>query len=231
MIKTMIRDEATPISGAIKGDQASAPRLHEARLIGSYHAYKGAGDADLFAAWLNSLAPDDLRFINAYRAYGQPGRLDVEITLVERLALGMAFGHAWRNLPSVAVDQLEAAAAAAQAAAELEALGVTVGGAMRELNAAFVNLGNQLAEAIGSGIGSAIRTGGADALKRLDELYETIERVELAEDLRAAYVPGPMADWMAQRWPAWAIPRRMRGRLLAAWAWLQDTVRGWLWPT
>lgn len=226
MIETLIRDEATPISGAIKGDQASAPRLHAARLVGSYHAYKGAGDPALFAAWLNGLAPDDLRFINAYRAYGQPGRLDINPARLDAIALGLAFGHAWRNLPSVAVYQLEAAAAAAQAAAELEARGQTVAGAMQDLSAAFARMGAQITEALGP----ALADGGADALKRIKELYETIERVELADDLRAAYVPGPMADWLAQHWPAWAIPRRMRARVGAAWAWLQDTVRGWLWP-
>ena len=227
MIETLIRDEATPISGAIKGEQGGAPRLHAARLVGSYHAYKGAGDPALFAAWLDGLAPDDLRFINAYRFYGQPGRLDIEPARIESIALGMALGHAWQNLPPVAQAWVNTAAEAAQAAAQLEARGQTVAGAMQDLSAAFANMGKQITEALGP----ALADGGAEAIKRIKELYETIERVELADDLRAAYVPGPMADWLAQHWPAWAIPRRTGARLFAAWAWLQDKARGWLWPT
>lgn len=147
MIETLIRDEATPISGAIEGGQGAAPSPYATWLVWSYHAQKEIRDPALMGAWLNQLGPDDLRFIRA-------GQI----------------------LPPVAPGP----------------------------------------------------TGGAGAIKRVQELYETIERVDLADDLRAAYIPGPMADWMAQHWPAWAIPRRTGARLYAAWAWVEDRVRGWL---
>lgn len=222
MIEPLIRDAVTPTSGAIKGEQASAPRLHYARLVGSYHAYKGAGDPAMFAAWLGGLGFDDLHFIQLYRAYGQAGPVDLDPPAFERVALSVAVGLALGNFPAAAA-QLEAAEAAARAQAQVEAMGQTFAGAAQQLSEAFGALGRELAQALGP----AFVEDGAGAIKRALELYETIERVALADQLRAAYVPGSMADWLAQHWPAWAIPRRMRARVLDAWDWIKDRV----WPT
>lgn len=58
------------------GPAKDGPYLHEARLVGSYHTYK-VQDTATFERWLNSLAPDDLRFIQRYARLGQWGRLNL----------------------------------------------------------------------------------------------------------------------------------------------------------
>ena len=66
---------------------------NNARLIGAYHAHKGAG-GEWCTRWWQSLGLRDAAFIRQYERRGEWGRIDLRPAIEERFGPGIALGQA-----------------------------------------------------------------------------------------------------------------------------------------
>jgi hypothetical protein len=89
--------------------------------------------------------------------------------------------------------------------------------AASRLAEAFVALGNEIAQSLTPAANSFADYFDDDGnLRDFDDILIIVERINLRHNLQRAFIPAPVACWLARRWPAWALP---------AVAWVR--VRGW----
>jgi len=145
--------------------------LHNARLLGAYHARKGWGDTRLYQDWYLSLDHRDTRFLRTYTLRGEPGRTDI-------------------GNPQPMANNLVG-------------LGAAVDNFQKALDVFGAALAGQMALAI----------DGFAAMPDFDGLLIAVERINLSYNLERVFIPAAFACWLAQHWPAWALPARLRMRL------------------
>lgn len=178
-----LRDALTQ-QGILPHPNYGADDLHNARLLGAYHMRRGWGDSRLYSEWYLSLSPEDTRYIRWYILRGQPGRTDMGMAL---------FAHEVQESIGVNAVLVGLVAAASRLSEAFVELGRTVA---RDAESASYGFADVFAQALDS-----------------DRIMITIERINLRHNLERAFIPAPIAYWLARRWPAWALPAVAWSRL------------------
>lgn len=154
------------------------PNLHNARLVGSYHAYKAAGTPEQYQAWLSSLPPRDRLFVICYRERGEWGNLDHGDSLPGVIPTGIDFS-VFSGIMSEAIGRLS------------------------NMAQIFAGVGESAAQGLVDGLTGVVREIDWGALDRASrQLYREGFRLQLLN----CRIPSRLANWLADRWPYALLP-------------------------
>jgi len=167
--------------------------LHNARLVGAYHARKGAGGQYL-ARWKASLRAGDLVWIKEYERRGEWGNTSLP-----------RYREPGLNAAIVTASGL--AAAVTPFASAMQAIGDQYEAAFAGIGKAFAAAGEDLARSFAAGLQPADP----------EEYLIIVERINLRHNLERLLIPSVVACWLAHRWPSWALPAVAWVRLRRRW--------------
>lgn len=198
VLRAMADKEATPFYGV--------DEYRNARLIGAYHAHKGAGE-EWLRSWFQTLGFRDGAYIRTYEAKGEWGRTDLvsAYDLGAKLGQGIAMGI-MPGMSSYLADmqrqQAEAQLREEYDRANAEAAGMTKFG---------VNLDEALDAAVM--LAAAGKFSIASDPGDLDDMLIILERIKLRATLERCHLPSVVACWVAGHLPAWLLPTVLYYRL------------------
>lgn len=171
-------------------------RLHNARLIGSFHVYKALGYRTAYKDWLASLSREAGYFIRRYAERGEWGQVD----LSEGQPITM-------EIPDLSGFARALAQASESAAAELLRFGIAVRDAIMVPQLPGLPEGYGVTTWKWEGQEETIPPSGPDVVR---DFMVDCARLNFRVQMFIHYVPEPVAEWVSQRWPAAWLPGMAR---------------------